>query len=180
MIEAGVPSKTLPSARRSSCANFYMKIPHLKIYIARGIRRPQRDTMKEENRVVDDDLEEKLKEKLRRYREEPCPEGKPCAGPCHVWQGATNTKGYGAVWWNGKPWLAHRAAHVLYIGPIPPGMDVMHLCDVKLCINPAHIVAGTRGSSGFHGVWRAGNKWQANVWIGHGRTVHIGSFDTAL
>jgi len=64
---------------------------------------------------------------------------------CWPWQGATNKKGYGALW-NGvdKNVGAHVAAYELTFGPIPDGMDACHTCDNPSCCNPAHIFPGTR------------------------------------
>lgn len=38
---------------------------------------------------------------------------------------------------------AHRKAYELFIGPIPPGMNVLHRCDVGICVNPEHLYLGT-------------------------------------
>ena len=51
---------------------------------------------------------------------------------------------YGCFWKDGKPMLAHRAAYELFIGPIPPGMLVLHKCDLPLCVNPQHLWLGTQ------------------------------------
>lgn len=38
---------------------------------------------------------------------------------------------------------AHRVAYALTNGPISPGYDVLHSCDVPACVNPAHLRLGT-------------------------------------
>ena len=38
---------------------------------------------------------------------------------------------------------AHRAAYELFIGPIPEGLTIDHLCRVRHCVNPEHLEAVT-------------------------------------
>lgn len=62
---------------------------------------------------------------------------------CWEWQGAKNSRGYGCVAVNGKSQLAHRRAFELLVGPIPPGLQIDHLCRVQTCCNPEHLEAVT-------------------------------------
>ncbi len=54
---------------------------------------------------------------------------------CHRWQMRKNRDGYGTV---GKD-LAHRRVLLDRGVPIPKGMWVDHLCNVRDCVNPDHL-----------------------------------------
>lgn len=58
-----------------------------------------------------------------------------CQSGCWVWQRYINPDGYGTV----GPKRAHRVYYERYVGPIPEGMDLDHLCRNKTCVNPAHL-----------------------------------------
>lgn len=66
---------------------------------------------------------------------------------CWLWTGATQGRSghfnYGQVTVDNKRRLAHRVAHELWVGPIPDGYEVDHLCRTPLCINPDHLEAVT-------------------------------------
>jgi hypothetical protein len=67
----------------------------------------------------------------------------PMSG-CWLWAGAAMAKGYGsfgAV--PGKLILAHRWAYEHFVGPIPAGLVIDHLCRNRSCVNPAHLEAVT-------------------------------------
>lgn len=40
--------------------------------------------------------------------------------------------------------VAHRFAYLTYVGPIPEGHEIHHLCGVRCCVNPEHLEALTR------------------------------------
>lgn len=54
---------------------------------------------------------------------------------------------YGQIqrWLNGRwcPDTAHRVSYELFVGPIPEGYDVDHLCGQPLCVRPSHLEAVT-------------------------------------
>jgi HNH endonuclease len=39
----------------------------------------------------------------------------------------------------GKALLAHRAAYIELVGPVPDGLQLDHLCRNRPCCNPAHL-----------------------------------------
>ncbi len=61
-------------------------------------------------------------------------------GDCWLWTGATNGAGYGRMSMPPKRnAYAHRAWFEQMRGPIPPGMQLDHLCRNRLCVNPDHL-----------------------------------------
>jgi hypothetical protein len=62
---------------------------------------------------------------------------------CWLWSGPTNGKGYGIFYVGNKDRSAHRISYEVFKGPIPSGLHVLHRCDTPLCVNPAHLRAGT-------------------------------------
>jgi hypothetical protein len=57
---------------------------------------------------------------------------------CHLWVGR-NVKGYGIFCVGGVNKLAHRYAYEQKNGPIPKGLEIDHLCQVPMCVNPDHM-----------------------------------------
>lgn len=68
---------------------------------------------------------------------------------CWLWTGATKNKTGHGVLGLGLPKKinklvpAHRLSYMLFIGPIPDGMDILHNCDIGCCVNPEHLRPGT-------------------------------------
>ena len=60
-------------------------------------------------------------------------------GPCWLWQGRLHTAGYGLFDIHDKAMRAHRVAYELFVGPIPPGKVLDHLCRVRKCVAPHHL-----------------------------------------
>lgn len=67
-------------------------------------------------------------------------------GECWRFTGSTGTHGYGQMSLtlpDGRQTvrLAHRLAYESWVGPIPEGMQIDHLCRRKTCIRPEHLEA---------------------------------------
>jgi len=48
--------------------------------------------------------------------------------------------------------LTHRASYVAFVGPIPDGLSIDHLCRNRSCINPDHLEAVTQSVNVLRGV----------------------------
>lgn len=92
---------------------------------------------------------------LANSKDFPCPDSeleKRC-GPCRIWTGYRNVKGYGSITirekstGNPKGFFAHRIAYEAFTGKRPAGRRYrvdQHLCHVTACINWRHLLPGTQ------------------------------------
>lgn len=59
---------------------------------------------------------------------------------CWIFQGHINQTGYGLITDQaGRTIRAHRAMYMELVGPIPDGLHLDHLCNVRACVNPEHL-----------------------------------------
>ena len=68
--------------------------------------------------------------------------------PCWIWNGPMASRGYGclrAV--NGKIEKAHRISYLGFVGEIENGNMILHSCDNRACINPAHLRQGNQSDN---------------------------------
>lgn len=57
---------------------------------------------------------------------------------CFEWV-ATFRRAYGAISIRHKLYAAHRVAYETWVGPIPDGLTLDHLCRNPRCVNPLHL-----------------------------------------
>jgi hypothetical protein len=78
-----------------------------------------------------------LKERFENYVKRDGPNG------CWLWLGSHTEKGYSQTWDGEKVIKGHQLAYHLFVGSIPEGLQIDHLCRNRGCVNPSHLEAVT-------------------------------------
>jgi hypothetical protein len=55
------------------------------------------------------------------------------------WTGSKNQNGYALRSGRVKPRVVHALLYQAFVGPVPHGMDLDHLCRRRSCVNPKHL-----------------------------------------
>lgn len=82
----------------------------------------------------------------------------PGENGCLLWTGGLNGVGYGQFYLGITPdrptgkGYAHRFAYEFYVGPIPAGMQLDHLCRNRACVNHEHLEPVTPRLNNLRGV----------------------------
>lgn len=67
-------------------------------------------------------------------------------GDCWVWEAGTcKNRGirYSSFWTGERNVRGHKFSYEAFVGPVPDGLTLDHLCRNPLCVNPAHLEAVT-------------------------------------
>lgn len=68
-------------------------------------------------------------------------------GECWMWQGGLQAHGYSRINVGKRVFgtqIGHRVSYIIFKGPIPEGLTIDHLCNVRACLNPDHLEAVTQ------------------------------------
>lgn len=96
-------------------------------------------------------------------------------GECWPWLASLDNKGYGKISVNNKQVGAYRAAYESFVGPVPQGLELDHLCRNRRCINPSHLEPVThqencrRGFGSVTHCWRGHPFDDANTYLYGGK-----------
>lgn len=81
-------------------------------------------------------MDDYLKRRVDKY-------SKPLSNGCIEWTGSTVTRGYPVVAFKDELYSVRRLVLSWHAGPISPRKVVLSSCRNRLCVNPAHLRAGS-------------------------------------
>lgn len=72
---------------------------------------------------------------------------------CWIWLATVDRCGYGKIFGRRSvgSQLAHRASYMAFVGEIPKGLTLDHLCNVTCCVNPDHLKPATNRDNTLRG-----------------------------
>ena len=76
---------------------------------------------------------------------------RPELGPCHLWEGSKNPRGYGQIRIDDVLYLAHRVAVLIAGEELPDDLTVDHLCMVHACVRRSHLEIVTNAENNRRG-----------------------------
>jgi hypothetical protein len=86
---------------------------------------------------------------------------------CWQWTGRVDSDGYGRTSTGGHN-FAHRLSYEIFIGPIPKGLTLDHLCRNRACVNPTHLEPVSMRVNALRGMgWAAIHARQTHCRQGH-------------
>ena len=82
---------------------------------------------------------------------------------CWIWLGPLTHDGYARVSVNGRKVGLHRFMFQKYVGHIPMGMQLDHVCNISCCVNPSHLRICTCKENVLRGNTISGNNFRKDV-----------------
>jgi hypothetical protein len=83
---------------------------------------------------------------------------------CLRWQGAKNTTGYPVMRYNGVCIVVTRLILARLVRKFRRREEALHACDVRDCIEPAHLSHGTKARN-MREMWSRGRRYRPNTFL---------------
>lgn len=58
---------------------------------------------------------------------------------CWIWTDYCVAQGYGRFSIKSVMYQAHKVSYEHFVGPVPEGLEIDHMCKVRGCVNPEHL-----------------------------------------